>query len=124
MADVEDGRQRVRVKLPDESDLTMPLDEDLTGAMSDVLGQLAELRVSEAWVGGTVVERVVGAVRLLTADEQGIDVPLKSIDELAREQGLLLRPPPDYFSILSGLWESEEEAEAFREDIRRGRATL
>lgn len=124
MADVEDGRQRVRVKLPDESDLTMPIDEDLTGAMSDVLGQLAELRVSEAWVGGTVVERVVGAVRLLTADEQGIDVPPKSIDELAREQGLFLRPPPDYFSILSGLWESEEEAEAFRQDVRRGRATV
>ena len=52
---------------------------------------------------------------------RGIEIPPKSIDELAREQGLFLRPPPDYFSILSGLWESEEEAEAFRRAIDTSR---
>ena len=124
MADVEDGRQRVRVKLADESDLTMSLERDLAGEMPDILGQLAELHVSEALVGETVVERVVGEVRLLAAEERGIEIPPKSIDELAREQGLFLRQPPDYFSILSGLWESEEEAEAFRKDIRSGRAPI
>ena len=122
MADVEAGRQRVRVKLADDSDITMSLEKEMINAMPDVLGQLAELSVSEAWVGDTVVERVVGEVRLLAAGEQGIDVPPKSINELALEQGLFLRPRPDYFEILSHLWESEEEAEAFREEIRRGRA--
>ena len=123
MADVEDGRQRIRLKLADASDVTMRLQDHLSGAMSNVLGQLAELRVSETLVGGTP-ERVVVGVRLLTADERGIDLPPKSIDDLAREQGLLWREHPDYVSILSGLWESEEEAEAFREDIQSGRALL
>ena len=49
--------------------------------------------------------------------------PDKSIDELAREQGVTRRPHPDYFEILSGLWETEEEAEAFRNEIRQGRGT-
>ena len=124
MADVEDGRQRVRVKLANESDITMRLQEDLANDMSSVLGQLAELHVSEVVVGGTVVERVVGDVRLLATDERGIEVPSKSIDELAREQGLLWRSRPDYVSILSGLWESEEEAEEFRDDIQSRRAVL
>ena len=124
MADVEDGRQRVRVKLADESNLTMSLERDLVGEMPDVLGQLAELHVSETLVGETVVERVVGEVRLLAAEERGVEIPPKSIDELAREQGLFLRSPPDYFLILSALWESEEEAEAFRKDIRSGRAPI
>ena len=47
MADVEDGRQRVRVKLADDSNLTMSLERDLVREMPDVLGQLAELHVSE-----------------------------------------------------------------------------
>ena len=120
MADVEDGRQRVRVKLADASDVTIRLQEHLAGSMSGVLGRLAELRVGETLIGETV-ERMVVGVRPLTAEERGVELPPKSIDDLAREQGLLWREHPDYVSILSGLWESEEEAEAFREYIQSGR---
>ena len=122
MADVEAGRQRVRVKLPRGSDLTMAIDDALTDTMPTVLGELTELSVSETIVGTTVVDRIVDDIRLLPAEERGIERPEKSIHELAMEQGLLLRAPPDYFSILSSLWDTEEEAEAFRDDIRRGRS--
>lgn len=52
----------------------------------------------------------------------GVAHPPQSIEELAREQGLLDRPPADYPVLLSGLWETEEKAAAFREEIRRGRS--
>ena len=52
----------------------------------------------------------------------GLAHPPKSIEELAREQGLLDRPPADYPTLLADLWETEEEAAAFREEIRRGRS--
>lgn len=122
MADVEAGRQRLRLKLADDSNVTMSVEEPLLGELPSVLGQLAELHVSEAIVGESVVERVVGLVRLLEPEERGVELPEKPIDELAREQGLLLRPSPDYFALLSDLWETEEEAEAFRQEIREGRA--
>ena len=52
----------------------------------------------------------------------GLAHPLKSIEELAREQGLLDRPPADYPALLADLWDTEEEAAAFRDEIRRGRS--
>ena len=45
----------------------------------------------------------------------------KSIDELAREQGVASRPPPDYGAFADDLWPTEEEAEAFRREIRPAR---
>ena len=53
----------------------------------------------------------------------GVAHPPKSIEELGREQGLLGRPPADYPSLLADLWETQEDAAAFREEIRRGRST-
>ena len=52
----------------------------------------------------------------------GVAHPPQSIEELAREQGLLDRPPADYPALLADLWETEDEAAAFREEIRRGRS--
>lgn len=121
MADVEAGRQRLRLKLADDSNIVMSVEEDVRHELPSVLGQLAELHVSEAIVGGAIAERVVGLIRLLEPEERGVELPPKSIDELAREQGLLLRPPPDYFALLSGLWETDEEAKAFRQEIHEGR---
>lgn len=48
--------------------------------------------------------------------------PPRSIEELGREQGLLDRPPADYATVLADLWNTEDEAAAFREEIRRGRS--
>ena len=123
-ADAADGRPRVRVHVGAGPDVMVRLKGSLVNTVPDVLGQHVELSVSETLAGDTVVDRVVSQVRRLNPGECGVDVPARSIDELAREQGLHRRPPPDYFSVLSGLWESEEEAEAFREDIRSGRAAI
>ena len=123
-AEPADGRQRVRVQVGAGPDVTMSVEGALVDRMRDLLGQHVELCVSETLVDDTVVDRVVSEVRPLNPGECGVDVPPRSIGALAREQGLHLRPPPDYFSVLSGLWESEEEAEAFRDEIRSGRAAI
>ena len=52
----------------------------------------------------------------------GVAHPSKSIKDLALEQGLLDGQPADYPALLADLWETEEQAAAFREDIRRGRS--
>ena len=123
-AEPADGRQRVRVQVGAGPDVTMSVEGALVDRMRDLLGQHVELCVSETLVDDSVVDRVVDEVRRLNPGECGVDVPPRSIDALACEQGLHLRPPPDYPSILSGLWESEAEAEAFREEIRSGRAAI
>ena len=123
MADVEMGRQRLRIKLPDDSDQTMAIEDDVVDHAAEALGQLAEVHVSEATVDGRVVERVVGHIRLLEASERGVDLPPKSIQQLAQEQGLAMRPTPDYVELLSELWPTESDAEAFREYLRTSRAT-
>ena len=123
MADVEMGRQRLRIKLPDDSDQTMAIDDNVVDHAAEALGQLAEVHVSEATVDGRVMERVVGHIRLLEASERGVDLPPKSIQQLAQEQGLAMRPTPNYVELLSELWPTESDAEAFREYLRTSRAT-
>ncbi len=71
-------------------------------------------------------ERVLGLRRQLHVRDierqGGVAHPSKSIEELACEQGLLDRPPADYPALLSGLWNTEDEAAAFRQGIRGGRS--
>ncbi len=123
MADVERGRQRLRIKLPDDSDQTMAIEDDVVDHTAEALGQLAEVHVSEAIVDGRIVGRVVGRIRLLDASERGVDVPPKSIQQLAQEQGLAMRSAPDYVELLNELWPTESDAEEFREYLRTSRAT-
>ena len=120
-ADAGDIPRQILVGLGDGSALTMSLDTAVVSRVSGVLGRDVELRVRETVVGEAVVDRAVETLRLLDPGECGIDAPPKSIDELAREQGVDRRPRADYFEILSGLWETEEEADAFRSEIRAGR---
>lgn len=97
------------------------------GPLNPLELSLAGLRVASVSPGSVNIAfaeppTAVGQQGMLQWDEErGVELPPKSIDELAREQGLLLRPPPDYFALLSGLWETEEEAEAFRQEIHEGR---
>ena len=71
-------------------------------------------------------ERVLGLRRQLHVRDierqGGVAHPSKSIEELACEQGLLDRPPADYPALLSDLWNTEDEAAAFRQEIRGGRS--
>lgn len=122
MADVESGRQRLRVKLPDGSDHTMPVDPDHIPELGDVHNRVVELDVSEARIGGEVVERVVGSVRVLESPEAGDDRPAQTIDDLARQQGLLMQPVPDYFALASEFLGDENEAERFSDYLTTARA--
>ena len=117
----DDALPSIRVKLGDGSESTMAADDAVRHKTFDLVGQQVELGVCETVADGAVVDRIVDAVRPLDPGECGIETPPKSIDELAREQGVDRRPRADYFEILSGLWETEEEADAFRREIRAGR---
>ena len=123
MADVEMGRQRVRVKLPGERDLTLDVSEEILDQLPAALGQIVQLQVSEARVGGEVVERVVGSFRILESEERGGSTPTRSLTELAREQGLLMRPVPDYSEIVDEMFPTEQDAEEFRASLIARRAS-
>ena len=47
--------------------------------------------------------------------------PHSSITDLAREQGLLGQPAPDYARLIGDLFEDEEDARRFREEIQENR---
>jgi hypothetical protein len=117
MVDVELGRQRLRVKLPDESDVTLDVHEELLGQIGETIDNLAELHVTEASVDGRIIERVVGSYRLLPVRERGALKPPKSLLEIARERGFLLRPPPDYAQLASAIWETEDDVRDFERYI-------
>ena len=123
MADVELGRQRLRVKLPGGRDATLMVDDDILDDLPDALDRVVELRVSEARVGDEVRERVVGGFRVLEPAAAGVETPEKTATELAREQGLLLQPPVDYIAILDTIFETDDDAERFRAYLRDDRAT-
>ena len=114
------GQARVRIHTGG-ADVWFGLASALVERTRALCGTQVELRVEESLAGESVTVRTVRNVRALDPDECGVDVPDRSITELAGDQGLNERRQPDYFSILSDLWESDDEAEAFREEIRRAR---
>jgi len=120
MADVEDGRQRLRAKLPSGADATISVSDEAAASLPQVLGRLAELHVREALQGNEVIERTVEHFRVLEPDEEGPTIPPKSLEVLAREQGILLREPPDYPSLLEGVFTSGEDVESFGAYLRGG----
>ena len=120
--DASAAPQRLRVHLTDGSEAIMRPSKFLTREVLAVRGKLVELHVSESTTDVAAVDRVIAGVRLIERPKPRVAHPPKSIEQLAREHGLLSRPPADYPSVLAGLFETEAEAEAFREDIRQGRS--
>ena len=68
------------------------------------------------------IQRLRRQLHLRDLERRSVAYPPRSIAELARAQGVDLLNPPDYPAILAGLWETEKEAAAFREEIRKGRS--
>ncbi|MEX0781529.1 MAG: hypothetical protein WD557_02695 [Dehalococcoidia bacterium] len=123
MVDVELGRQRLRVKLPSESDLTMEVDPSIREKIADVLNAQAKVRVDETLRLGLVVRRMIRDVSLLLPEEQGVETPPKSLAELAATQGLLSQPVPSYTELASAVWTSKEDVLAFESYTAQVRAT-
>lgn len=121
MVDVEMGRQRLRVKLPSGADLTMDLDAELRSIAMQALDQPVQVTVDETLSGGTVTHRLVQDVRVLDLDEQGPESPPKALLDLAREQGLLFGPAPDYVALATEVWQTSadiQEAEGYLVETR------
>lgn len=114
MADLDPEHPRLRAQLPDGTNLVLDVHPDAVASLRGSLDQVVEIHVTEDLVGGDVVQRLVGSVRLLEAPELGPDRPERTILELAREQGLR-GPPPNYRILLSKVFVDDDEAERFRE---------
>ena len=116
MVDVEPGRQRLRLKMPDDRDATLDVDEGLLVEIPEALDRVVELEVAEQLEDGAVTGRTVSGLAVLPSSAPGSDEPPKTVVELAKEQGI---PPerPDYVSIASSVWEDEDEIASFDQYI-------
>ena len=118
MVDVEPGRQRLRVKLPDGRDLTLDASAEIAAQMKDAIDQVVEIESIEEMIGDVVSSRTATRLRVLPSSGDGSDKPPKSIQQLAQEQGMPeLRP--DYGALASAIWESEEDLVEFDEYLRQ-----
>ena len=83
---------------------------------------IREVLEAPGTAGRTKYSVCEGNCTCVTSNGAASRYPPRSIAELARAQGVDLLNPPDYPAILAGLWETEKEAAAFREEIRKGRS--
>jgi len=113
MVDVESGRVRMRIKLPDETDVTVSAQEELADRMPTFVGQLASVQISEVWAGDTLLERTAVDAEVIETSVHRPLRPKRSLLDLAREQGLLLADIPDYGTLADELWPTETEVEKF-----------
>lgn len=122
MVDVELGKRRLRVKLPDETDVTMDVDDEAAERAADSLDRIAEVRVLEQLDGDQVVQRLVVDVRVVDAPASApLRAPI-SLLELARRQGVLLRGKPDYQLLATALLPTEADAVEFHERVAIARS--
>ncbi len=111
MADVELGRQRLRIKLPSDLDVTMEIAPDLRESLLALLDNPVELEVTETFAKGFIVNRTVRAARVLPQDLSGPERPPKSLVDLAAAQGLLNEPPAEYGALASAVWERKADVD-------------
>jgi len=57
-------------------------------------------------------------IRDAPEDEDGRTLGMKTLDELAEEQGITPQNIQKIISMAKGLWENEEDLEAFLEDLK------
>ena len=120
MADVEPGRQRMRIKLPDGRDVTLEVDEQVAARIVPALDRVVEIEVDEDMEGDITARRVALGLEILPSSGAGSDVPPKSVEELEREQDLPEKRP-DYVSLASAIWRTQEELVEFDDHLREMR---
>lgn len=114
MVDVEPGRPRLRIKLPDGRDVTLDVDEKLLAQISTALDRVVEVDIEEGIEGTVISSRLARGLLVLPTSGPGSDKPPKSIDQLVEEQDLPDKRP-DYRALASAIWETEEEVTEFQE---------
>jgi len=120
MVDVEPGRWRMRLKLPDGRDLTLDANPELSALMKAAVDQVVEIEAVEELEGDQVASRQAVNLTVLPSSGRGSGKPPKSIEELAKEQGLA-DARPDYQSLATEVWETEDQLRDFIEHLRRVR---
>ena len=121
MVDVEPTKQRLRLKLPDGRDLTLEADEEIAASIVAAIDHVVEIDVEEELEGNVSTRRVARSLVVLPTSGPGSDRPPKSIEELEHEQDLGGQQP-DYVSLASAVWETEQELREFErhlQEIRR-----
>jgi len=119
MVDVEPGKWRVRLKLPDGRDVTLDVAEELAAAVAGALDKPVEIESLEEREGDTVTRRLAVGLSF-QPPAVGTDRPPKSVKELEREQGLSTERP-DYVMLATRVWETEDDVEGFGEYLRQVR---
>jgi hypothetical protein len=118
MVDVEPGRQRLRLKLPDGRDLTVDASPEIAAQMRGAVDQVVEIESVEEMIGDVVSSRTATRLTVLQSSGDGSDKPPKSIQQLAQEQGMP-EQRPDYLALTSAVWEKEEDLVEFDEYLRQ-----
>ncbi len=121
MADVEPGRQRLRIKLPDGRDVTLEVDDQVGSRMVAALDRVVEIDVEEEVEGDVPTRRVAHDVDILPSSAPGSDVPPKSVEQLEGEQKLPTKRP-DYVALASAIWRTDKELNEFEthlQEVRR-----
>lgn len=126
MVDVEKGRQRIRIKLPDNRDVTLDVDEHLIDRIHEALNQVVSLDVEELLEGAAVERRVVQEIVVLPPARGSLLViaPPKTLEQLADDQEIPVTRS-DYVALASKVWTSRKELDRFDrylQDIRGGSA--
>ena len=120
MVDVEPGRMRIRLKLPDGRDITLDADPDLIPSLRGAVDRVVEIEAVEELEGDQVASRTAVHMALLPSSGIGSEKPPKSIEELAQEQGLTGKLP-DYLGLATAVWETEEQVAEFAVYLSRVR---
>ena len=120
MVDVEPGRYRFRLKLPDGRDLTLDADESLGEVLRSAVDRAVEIETVEEVDGDQVTGRLAIDMQVLPSSGPGSMKPPKTLDELAEEQGLT-GGAPDYEALASAVWETEQDVADFEEYLREAR---
>ena len=114
MADVEPGRERMRLKLRDGRDLTLEVDSAAAQDLKSDLEQVVEVDVAETFEEQTAPRRTVERITVL-ADASAYDPP-RTLEEIERE--LKLPQNPDYVALATAVWRTRDELHEFVDRVR------
>ncbi|MEX2236958.1 MAG: hypothetical protein WEB00_05410 [Dehalococcoidia bacterium] len=120
MVDVEPGRPRLRVKLPDGRNLTLSVSDEVLDQLPTALDHAVAIEAIDELEGSSVARTTATNITRLPSAGEAIVRPPKSIEELAREQQLPAEHP-DYVALASAIWTTESELSEFAEYLADSR---
>jgi hypothetical protein len=114
MADVEPGRERMRLKLRDGRDLTLEVDPGVAQDLKSDLEQVVEVEVAETLHEQAAPRRTVERITVL-GDASAYEPP-RTLEEIERE--LKLPENPNYVALATAVWRTRDELHEFVEHVR------